>query len=52
MKKAMFRQLYSTDGEVKVIKDKVEEVKEETVEVEEKEIKKEAKKKNGRKHII
>jgi hypothetical protein len=49
MKKAMFRQLYSTDGEVKVIKDKVEEVKEE---VKEKEIKKEEKKKNGRKHII
>lgn len=49
MKKAMFRQLYSTDGEVKVIKDKVEEVEEE---VKEKEIKKEVKKKNGRKHII
>lgn len=49
MKKAMFRQLYSTDGEVKVIKDKVEEVEEE---VEEKEVKKEEKKKNGRKHII
>lgn len=49
MKKAMFRQLYSTDGEVKVIEDKVEEVKEE---VKEKETKKEEKKRNGRKHII
>lgn len=49
MKKAMFRQLYSTDGEIKVIKDKVEEVKEE---VKEKETKKEEKKRNGRKHII